>query len=1458
MAQFVLGVDLEIQKVLGLADVKQQLAGITINTDVAGVQEVKSKLTALGNSASAISPSIIQAGQNLANLGVVANKSEVELDNLIKSLGLSGGAFKVAADPVKTFGDQIFLAGKRYAAFVAATALAFKGTQLIGEATKSAIEFESELVRLDQILDEGAARLDTLKQKFLDLSVVTGTSVKDLAEVATILAQAGLGNAIDAALEPLSKVPLLPAFKDMKSTTEGLIAVFKQFGLQGSDTSQILDLLNETANKFAVTSEDIVEGIKRGGAAFAATGGTLKEFIQLFTTIRQVTQLSAETVGTAIKTISARVFQPTVFKFLEKEGITVIDKTSGAFVGLNNILLQVAKNFENLSVPRQAEFARQLGGIRQIGQVFAALRNPQLFAETGAALQNATGSAAKDAAKALETTSTQLKLLTAEANKLVLTLAPDLFLPFIKSLIKVGEIAVHVVDVLSPLIPLITAIGGLAAAKGLAGIGSSLLGKITGAGLGGGALGQNLDNILFGQIGNVLGGNNQQRISNRLAGGVGGAAATSLVGQAQNKFTQNPLLGIASTAVLGTLTAQIFTTQKSIDVLGAEASKTAKNIVQFSTTLVAAIALLRGQSITQTIKGLTTGAGALGGIALGIGILASAHADALNDVIDTLLNEAVESIRKINFPSLNLGGAGLDRVQKQIGLLSESFITSAGFGKIEDFDISKGVNGLDVIVRTLDNVGSVLGSFLSLDFTPLTEGLQGRTIGDTRRVAAIKQFVEANLGQFTALFDETIKQNIGDTRNAFIAGLQNRTGVSPEVAQNVFEEFQKQLGGKEVVSQRIEKGKQASIEEKITKDLQRIQRDFESIIIPSSLTGDLIQFGKAIDLVTRQIDISASQFSAQIGTIQGIGQGNLGIQPTRQEVLDLFKTGGLDFLFKNQQNIPKFVNGLTEIEDAFTQFTIRISNLNLKELNRTGLADQIESFFQEQINLPPGVKDEFKAFFDEIGQSLQDAAGERFISPEEITKKISDKLTNLGIKTRDTVVEQTTRAIEGIFIQIQDRVNRLATLRKLELESNILPESQIQFLIDQLSRAGVGVNVGGGVNRPRGTIEQFQQEANLPGRVPSLFEPPESFFKDFSSRLTDIVLSENTRRQLTEKFLSVTSQISSLRDNLARLQTSGQGGSIAFETATNKLLILEKQSVELQTAFEALKNATNEAQKSAVEELNLRQAIAKQQFEAQLQTKVREGVISPEDAARQLFNFNEEQIKARQDLDRQFQTILQEDGQRRLDLARIIDQNTSTQVDATKLFQNAVVQFGQAVLQFTTLSQLPATPGVSTAQIGIPTITPEQVRSGAVTSTQALEAINTAVTQQGNDQSRQIQDLISAWRESLQRDETVRQNQVNQQQQQPAVTNDKLIGQLDNLNKNLQEPGNVKLETDNLIKFDVTGLPAALVEAVTPKLQEAAETIARITITKALESLAAKTDIETSIAIQGVVRELNA
>ena len=1459
MAQpFVLGVDLQIQKVLGIDSVKQQLAGVTVNTNVGQIAQVQSQLSKIGSTASSAVPATNALSQSLSNLGSTSNTVSTNISKLPTSIN-------PATASAKTFGDAVFLAGKRYLAFVSATAIAFKAADIIGDGVTAVIEFESALIRLAQITDEGSARIANLKQQFLDLSVATGTSAKDLTEVAITLAQAGIvGQDLDNALKPLSRVPLLPAFDDLQSTTQGLIAILNQFKIDSSETARVLDLLNETANKFAVTSDDIIEGVRRGGAAFAATGGTLEEFIQLFTTIRQVTQLTAETVGTALKTISARVFQPTVVTFLQKEGIQTVNQLTGEFVGLNNILLQVADKFENLSVPRQQEFARQLGGLRQIGQVLAAVRNPQLFEQIGSDIINSVGSAQRDAAKALESTSKQLDILAAKANQLIQELAPDLILPFIRTLTNLGEAAVFLVDKLSPLIPLLATLGGFAIGKGILSIGTTIASKL-GVGSGGGILGTSLDQLLFGPLG---ANNNQQRIQRRLSGISGGPTPPSLIGRAAGALQAQPLLGVGLTAIFGTLTARMFKTEGSIETLGKETADAAGNIIQFSTSLLTAIALLRGQSILSAGKGLLGGlgkafgltgisgliSGAVAGVTLAAG---AAHAAALNETIDILLNASIEQIRKINFSTLNISGPGFSQIEKQIGLLGEAFVTSDGFRKIEDFDIGKAQDGVDTITRVLDNVFTTI-----TDFDAIKGVFAGQTVGETRRLAAIEQFVETNLDNLTTLFEASAKDTLQHTITSFVGALASRPGVTPQIAQEITDELIGQLGGTQTAQTRVEAARvrnDLTESEKNTQiELKRIIRDLTSIIIPTRLTGQLLQFGKAVDEITSVITSSSQEFSSQIADLQGIGLSALTFQPTQSQILDLFKTQGVDLIFKNQPDIPKFVRSITEIEDLFNQFILRISNLPLEELNSEDLAREIDSFFQFQENVPDEIKSRFAAFFNQIGSDLLSAAGEKLITPRDLTSKLEEELGNLGVEARDTIVNQVSSLLENIFKQLQDRASRLSTLRRLELEGTILPEARTEFLRTQLGRAGVGTVVGQPGQQIEGRFDQFIEDIRRRNISTGLVrEPGREFFRTEGSQIADIVFDPRVREDLTRRIKSVTDEMSSLRNNLAQLRSSGEQGTDSFIRSAQRLEELQRESIELQTSFEALSNSTQEALEARKEELQLQQQVRRTLTEARLREGVEGGFIDPESARRELFDLGQQEIQERQDLDREFKTILQEDAQRRLELAQIVDRNTQVQFDAANIQLEAANIFSQAVLPFTQLNQA----AVQTAVTENPpstAVTPEQILSGAATTQQGFDAINKAISE-GNATSQATVNLLNAILEAQQRNlpSTINEQQVEPQDVEPNEQTDQLIGSLDSLKQQLQEPAQLNVDAAQRINLDITGLPEQIISELTPLLQQVASSAARTMLRQALESLAAKTEIETSIAIQGVVQELS-
>ena len=87
----------------------------------------------------------------------------------------------------------------------------------------------------------------------------------------------------------------------------GLVSLMKAYKIETNEVERtLMDNINTLGNKFAETNQDIIEGMKRAGATLAAVGTSVEDSFALFTGAQEVIQ-NAETVGTALKTLSLRI-----------------------------------------------------------------------------------------------------------------------------------------------------------------------------------------------------------------------------------------------------------------------------------------------------------------------------------------------------------------------------------------------------------------------------------------------------------------------------------------------------------------------------------------------------------------------------------------------------------------------------------------------------------------------------------------------------------------------------------------------------------------------------------------------------------------------------------------------------------------------------------------------------------------------------------------------------------------------------------------------------------------------------------------------------------------------------------------------------------------------------------------------------------------------------------------------
>jgi hypothetical protein len=282
------------------------------------------------------------------------------------------------------FGEQSGLAAKRFGAFTLVAGSLVQVTQGFRTMLNEAVAFDREMVKLKQVSsDTAGSGVAAIREEIDKLSTGLGVSSSQLARVSVVLKQANLSlGETKTALEALALSALAPNFDSMEKTAEGAIAVLKQFKIPVEELKSALGSINAVAGEFAVEASDLIGVVQRTGGAFKAAGGNLNELLALFTSVRQTTRESAESISTGLRTIFTRIQRTGTAEALREVGVNLrytrdealalgnVNLTS-QFVGAYEAVrrLSVALNQIPSTSPKFAQLVEELGGYRQISKV---------------------------------------------------------------------------------------------------------------------------------------------------------------------------------------------------------------------------------------------------------------------------------------------------------------------------------------------------------------------------------------------------------------------------------------------------------------------------------------------------------------------------------------------------------------------------------------------------------------------------------------------------------------------------------------------------------------------------------------------------------------------------------------------------------------------------------------------------------------------------------------------------------------------------------------------------------------------------------------------------------------------------------------------------------------------------------------------------------------------------------
>ena len=304
---------------------------LTANVLLKGPSNLKQFIDKLNKRVGGVTASVnLKVKQSGIKNVTLASKA---LDKAAKSANTTAKETKAATTAIGALGEQAAISAKRFGAFVLATAAFRNLIDSIRSGVKEAIDFQDEVVKIAQVTGRSVVDMRRLTDEIGRISKQFGVSSRNILEGTQILSQAGFTiSKTQKLLETLAKVELSPTFSpDTKQNAEGLIAIFAQFDPALSNIEQKFGAINAVSKKFAVESSDIIAATKRAGGAFAAAGGSIEDFIGLFTSVRSTTRESAESIATGFRTIFTRLQRPRTLDFLETLGIN-LKNDNGLFV----------------------------------------------------------------------------------------------------------------------------------------------------------------------------------------------------------------------------------------------------------------------------------------------------------------------------------------------------------------------------------------------------------------------------------------------------------------------------------------------------------------------------------------------------------------------------------------------------------------------------------------------------------------------------------------------------------------------------------------------------------------------------------------------------------------------------------------------------------------------------------------------------------------------------------------------------------------------------------------------------------------------------------------------------------------------------------------------------------------------------------------------------------------------
>lgn len=313
----------------------------------------------------------------------ILNNNQIEMDRVGDSVNQTKGFLTQLKDNFKDSFSQIGMAIMQI--------FSFQQIQKVFNDFISATErLDQKMVDLQIASGYTKNSIHDMMLEFNDLAKEIGKTTEEIAEAANDWLRAGYeGQEASQLTEASMQLSTLGMISSADATSY-LISVLKGWKLEASEIQGVVDRLSAVDMAAAISAGDLAEAMSRASNSAQMAGTTLDRYIAYLTTITDVTQKSAASVGESMKTVYARYQNIAAGKFVAAEadiesenynadewanlndvekalgalGINIRDSVS-SFRNFDDIMDEIDSKWNTYTDVQKSGIATSLAGVRQ-------------------------------------------------------------------------------------------------------------------------------------------------------------------------------------------------------------------------------------------------------------------------------------------------------------------------------------------------------------------------------------------------------------------------------------------------------------------------------------------------------------------------------------------------------------------------------------------------------------------------------------------------------------------------------------------------------------------------------------------------------------------------------------------------------------------------------------------------------------------------------------------------------------------------------------------------------------------------------------------------------------------------------------------------------------------------------------------------------------------------------------